>query len=999
MAKTNKQLSILTSAEIEELYGVPQLTPAQQEYYFDLNDAEQALLSERKDPLTKAYLILFLGHFKYKPMVHKPSVKETLPDLRFIRQKFGLQFKLPKTEVSSGQKAKLYAAVLRQTGYVQFNDAAQGLGTFVEQLAEHTVDPRELFDRCSQFLSERKIAFPAYWTMQTVISAGIRERERQLHARLLEILCDETYEQLRQLVGPEVDEQPLLSQLKKPPKSFSATEINKEIQAFARIKPLFPFVSQAIEHLNLTKANIHQYYTYVNTFSIGRVREFTKPVFALHVLCYLYQRYHHMSDTLINAFIFNIRKLSDDATRHAKEKRDEDLSGMAKKIKQSAELLMLYVDKSVAGDTRFEEVRGRAFSILPEREIPVISDFLCDVEADLKKYEWAYYASHKARIRDCLRPLFLSLDFSSTESSSLLIRQIDQTQREFRGDGKLRIFDTRLVKPKKIVPYFFDTDSLGNPKLNRVKAEMLLYLKLKEQLESRKVYVKDSLTFHRLEDRLMCAVRAQQMLNDGPLGHLKFDIHALVREKVQILERKLREVSRRLTAGENPAVTIRDIKGKTKWGIDRKPASSVEQDSFYEKVGQIAIGDILTFVERHTGFSSAFEHIRLKDGQPPDLDAIFGCIVANGARFGVHRMAKLCEVPYDILHRTEKNHLRLETLHAASDFVSDAIAQLPIFRHYNIQDNLIHASFDGQKFESRMNTIRTRYSSKYLGRGKGLSALSLCANHVPINAKMMGLNEHESHYLFDLMYNNTSQIRPDVVSTDSHGANQINFALLDLSGWQFAPRYKNPGRVLAELFVCERDGREIRISLKKSIRERSIIDGWPTVERIMATLHSKEASQSTIVRMLSGAKGRQADFRALLEYDRLIKSIYMLDYLDDEELRSYVHRALNRGESYHQLQRRIEQVSDSKFRGMSDDEIDLWYECGRLLCNCIIYFNSYLLSLLLRGFEKTKQPDKIAVVLRCSPVAWTHVNLNGRYSFARSTSVLDIESLVVLMMA
>ena len=122
MASTNKRLSILTSAELEELYGVPQFTPTQQEYYFDLNDVEQALLSERKDPLTKAYLIPFLGHFKYKPMVHKPAVKETLSDLRFIRQKFGLQFKLPKTEISSGQKAKLYATVLSHTGYVQFDD-------------------------------------------------------------------------------------------------------------------------------------------------------------------------------------------------------------------------------------------------------------------------------------------------------------------------------------------------------------------------------------------------------------------------------------------------------------------------------------------------------------------------------------------------------------------------------------------------------------------------------------------------------------------------------------------------------------------------------------------------------------------------------------------------------------------------------------------------------------------------------------------------------------
>ncbi len=36
---------------------------------------------------------------------------------------------------------------------------------------------------------------------------------------------------------------------------------------------------------------------------------------------------------------------------------------------------------------------------------------------------------------------------------------------------------------------------------------------------------------------------------------------------------------------------------------------------------------------------------------------------------------------------------------------------------------------------------------------------------------------------------NTSDIIPDVLSTDTHGVNHVNFALLDLFGYQFAPRY------------------------------------------------------------------------------------------------------------------------------------------------------------------------------------------------------------------
>ena len=52
------------------------------------------------------------------------------------------------------------------------------------------------------------------------------------------------------------------------------------------------------------------------------------------------------------------------------------------------------------------------------------------------------------------------------------------------------------------------------------------------------------------------------------------------------------------------------------------------------------------------------------------------------------------------------------------------------FWHYNIQEDILHASADGQKFEAKRETFRTRYSSKYFGTSKGVSAVSLNANHM-----------------------------------------------------------------------------------------------------------------------------------------------------------------------------------------------------------------------------------------------------------------------------
>jgi len=73
--------------------------------------------------------------------------------------------------------------------------------------------------------------------------------------------------------------------------------------------------------------------------------------------------------------------------------------------------------------------------------------------------------------------------------------------------------------------------------------------------------------------------------------------------------------------------------------------------------------------------------------------------------------------------------MRQETLHSAIDRIHNATAKLKIFKYYNIRENIVHASSDGQKFTARKNTLRTRYSTKHFGQGKGLSAYTMNAHH------------------------------------------------------------------------------------------------------------------------------------------------------------------------------------------------------------------------------------------------------------------------------
>jgi len=267
----------------------------------------------------------------------------------------------------------------------------------------------------------------------------------------------------------------------------------------------------------------------------------------------------------------------------------------------------------------------------------------------------------------------------------------------------------------------------------------------------------------------------------------------------------------------------------------------------------------------------------------------------------------------------------------------------------------------------------------------------MVANHVPINARLIGANEHESHYVFDLLYNNTSDIRPDVLSTDTHGTNQVNFALLDLFGYAFAPRYANFSKVISDIFsVSETNDGKCQLKLKKPIRKQLCIDEWDTIQKICVSLKQKKATQSTIVRKLSSYNRSNKTMQAFAEYDRLVKAIYLLTYIDDMSLRQYVQKALNRGEAYHQLRRAVASVNGNRFRGGSDLEMEIWNECARLITNGIITFNSIIFSKLLEQFESVEAFDAVELVKQLSPVAWIHINMNGTYSFSFEGQTLEL---------
>jgi len=380
-----------------------------------------------------------------------------------------------------------------------------------------------------------------------------------------------------------------------------------------------------------------------------------------------------------------------------------------------------------------------------------------------------------------------------------------------------------------------------------------------------------------------------------------------------------------------------------------------------------------------------------------DPMAIMACIIANATNLGIYKMAQSSDLHYQRMHIQMKNFMRLETLQEANDKIINAIASLPIFKYWNIHDDYLHGSVDGQKFETRLHSFIARYSSKYFGVNKGVVAYTLCANHIPVNTKIISANQHESHFLFDILYNVKSELDIQWLSGDGHSINQLNFSLLDFIDKQFAPHFKRINHKAENLcgFKALKKYKKLLIKPQHQLKKKSIKDEWDNIQRIIASLLLGETSQHLIIGKLSSYKRKNKTKEALWEYDKILMSMYLLKFIDDPVMRKNVRRALNRGESFHKFRRAIANVHGQKFRGRSDQEIELWNECARLMANCVIYYNATLLNALLTKLQKEKGNEKLIEALKyISPVAWIHVNMYGFYAFNESKHLMDINALV-----
>ena len=1003
-----KRLQILGNDEIDKLYGLPHFTAKEQGKYFELSPLEQAAIEQLHSLKSRIYGILQLGYFKARHLFFVFKFSDIALDAKHIQERYFPEFTLAEFEPTKVTRLKQQRLILELCNYRLCGEEERILlKNKAQQAVRVCGKPFYIFRELMYVLEEQHIVAPGYSYMQDVVGQALTYEQNRLMAITQTHLDEDDIKALNRLMENEAGLYEI-TQLKREPKDFGLTEVKREISRSGKIQLLYHRAKTILPELAISEESIKYYASLVTYYSVYRLKQLAEGMVHMYLLCFVYHRYQRAHDNLINSYIYKLKRYVEDSKTAAKQQVYEQQIENNQDLRKAGRVLKLFVDETIAASTTFEDVRAQAFEILERQKLAFIAEHIAtEASFDEIAFQWEYVDSLAHKFKCNLRPILQTVELASTSSQVPILEAIQFLKAAALKGRPLshyseESFPTQCI-PESSKPYLY-TSEAERANLLRDRYEFLVYRLLRNGLESGDIFCHDSVRFRSFEDDLIS--REQWQAKDGwiaatELPLLKQPIQAHLAELEEKLESCLAEVNQRLSSGENPHFEIKKLGSSPEWTLRSPSLPESVNHPLFSTLKQVDLSSVLHFVNQHCHYAEAFEHRLARYGkQKLDESVSTACLIAWGTNMGLGRMGDTSDIGYHVLSNASDNFLRPETLRKANDIVSNAIADLPIFQHYNI-DGALHSSSDGQKFDSQIQTINARHSPKYFGLKKGIVSYTLVANHVPINAKIIGANEHESHYVFDLLFNNTTEVQPTIHSTDTHGTNQVNFAILHLFNYQFAPRYRNiHSKINNALYGFQHPSQYGDLLLKpiRKLKPQLVVDEWDNIQRIMVSLALKTTTQSIIVSKLSTYARRNKTRQALWEYDNIIKSLYFLDYIDSVPLRQHVQRALNRGESYHQLRRAVSYANFGKLRFKTEYEQQIWGDCARLLTNCVIYYNAFILSRLLNHRELLGDSTRIAQLSLVSLVAWQHVNFYGRYEFNRKPESIDIEAILQQLM-
>jgi len=520
---------------------------------------------------------------------------------------------------------------------------------------------------------------------------------------------------------------------------------------------------------------------------------------------------------------------------------------------------------------------------------------------------------------------------------------------------------------------------LQDRKVDRRAYEIAVIVHLRERLGSGAIWVEGSRAYRTLADYLLPKPTFETMLLEQrvPVA-VDTSFPGWLDDRRERLAARMAEVNSKALKGELPDVILDD------GGLKISPLRNAVPDEaenlkaqLYGLLPRIRITDLLAEVGVWTGFADCFTHVR-SGATSHDGQALMAAILADATNLGLGRMAESSQgLTHARLIWTAQWHIRDETYSAALAAIVDHHHALP---HSAIWGPGTRSSSDGQFYRAgAKGEGRADYNAKYGSESGVLFYTHVSDRYAPFYNKVIAANAGEAAHVIDGLLNHESQLEIQEHATDTAGAVDHVFALCHLLGFRFAPRIRDLSERRLYTLAQGTEFAALDQLIGGAVNVKAIEDDWAEVLHLAASIRTGTVSASVMLKKLAGYSRQNSLSRALREIGRVERSLFMLDWLDDIDLRRRTNANLNKGEARNALARavffnRLGELRDRTFENQRHRASGL-----NLVSAAIILWNTVYLG---RAADYLRQQGRVIedeLLSHAAPLGWEHISLTGDY--------------------
>ncbi len=844
--------------------------------------------------------------------------------------------------------------------------------------------PSLLFDLATGWLIQHKILLPGASTLTRLISE-VRERAtNRLWQRLSALPTQAQIAELETLLQvSEGSRTSRFDRYRKGPVTISGPAFNVAIDRYLELKS---FGMGTLDFTGIPPVrfkNIARHAGMISMHKIARMPESKRTA----ILVAFAKAYEIIAfDEALDVLDLLITDIAGEAKKLGQKKRLRTLKDLDKSALALAEVCALILNESMQD----ELLRPAIFDRMPREKLAKSIATVHELARPSDDSFQDEMVEQYGRVRRFLPKLLHDIEFKAAPSGEPTLEAhqylagLLESRKQLLEEAPLDIVSNSW---KRLV---FDKEG----RVTKRGYTLCFLDKLQDSLRRRDVYAENSDRWGDPRAKLLqgqewqaCRIQVCRSLGHPLNSHEAVDglvrqLDATYKQVAGNFEDKAVELD---LSGKRPTLTITHFDK-----LDDPPSLTMLSQQIEALLPSVDLTELLLEIHAHTGFADEFTHVSESNARAEDLTvSICAVLLAEACNIGLEPLIKH-QVPALTRHRlnwVKQNYLRAETLVKANAKLVDYQSTLSLARKWGGGEV---ASADGMRFVTPIRTINAGPNRKYFGSSRGITWYNFVSDQFSgFHGIVIPGTLRDSIFVLEGLLEQQTGLNPVEIMTDTAGASDMVFGLFWLLGYQFSPRLADAGEAVFWRVDKSANYGILDELARSCVNTHKIEQHWDDMMRIAGSLKLGTVQASELIRSLLKSDRPSSLAQAIIEAGRINKTLYLLNYVDDEDYRRRILTQLNRGEGRHAVARSICYGQRGEIRKRYREGQEDQLGALGLVTNTLVLWNTIYMHAALDHLREQGKEVKEEDEARLSPLSHKHVNMLGHYSFTLAEQVLN----------